>query len=265
MHDQQVKIHYDLARPGSEKQVTYIPISAQVAQILDQQLAQGMKVEQVNIISQGGVFCLAIRSACNFPEVKAECVQVLKTKSIAFEVWGTIIGDEPRMIEPFSTPQIADAFKCLCEGYDASLAPRTGKSKKQMDAWTKKRTEWAKNHPAKAACYDTYFVREVGGNTGIPAEQEDQNKFSVFGIYAPDSDDAMANQCRLIRDFPTEEKALAFFNHCKKHNNERPAYPMHGAKAKAEYAVEFSKWRDQHPAKSEDYFAFFIKQIEHKD
>lgn len=68
---------------------------------------------------------------------------------------------------------------------------------------------------------------------------------------------------RHVKDFDSEETALEFCHQCKKYNDARPVCPKFGnSKTKAAHAVAFSKWRDQHPAHSTDYVAFFVKPID---
>ena len=163
MSDPQLKIHYDLAKPGSEKQVTYIPISAQVALVLDHQLSQGMKVEQVNIVSQGGVFCLALVSSCNFPKPKEEPTTPPDPASTPFCVYGVDATENPHLIRSFAKPEWADEFIKCCVDHDAKkpenplwLPP------KKYNKWRYALRRWAKSHPAGNDGYVRYFSLPQG-------------------------------------------------------------------------------------------------------
>ena len=169
MSDPQLKIHYDLAKPGSEKQVTYVQIPEKVALLLDQHRSQHGKIEQVNVVLEGGRWFLALVSSCNFTTTKEEKEEPTTPPdppdpaSTPFCVYGVDATENPHLIRSFAKPEWADEFIKCCVDHDAKkpenplwLPP------KKYNKWRYALRRWAKSHPAGNDGYVRYFSLPQG-------------------------------------------------------------------------------------------------------
>jgi hypothetical protein len=121
--------------------------------ILDQHLSQGMKVEQVNIVSQAGVFCLALVSSCNFPKPR-------EVEDIPCYVAYGVDDDGVVHLLLTGPKKQMETFVKNCEAYDAiaPVRPRL-QTRQKIDNWTQACDLWRAKHPAGRFECVRYFVR----------------------------------------------------------------------------------------------------------
>lgn len=235
-------------------QITYIPITAEMAAILENQFHPKMKVERVSIVSENGNFALAFESSSNALQ-KVEAKEAIapapkleprrKAPDANYVcVYGVDSDNIPRLITTHWTQEVADLFVKNFFDYDSKQPEKPGKyTKKQYNKWHTALKRWEKLHPAGDHRYMHYFTLPKAATAKGPL---------VFVVGVKE-----CGERTVIYTTESKADAVAFKDRCVAYDKGPCAKNGHDKITLADRMA----WRQQHPAKCADYREYIVTSV----